>query len=150
MSAIKLKLFQICRNKIISKIGNLEDAIEEVKLSAQQETKSSVGDKYETGRAMMHLEIEKLSVQLFQWKKLLEDTDKIDLQLLSTSVKKGTLVRTDQGIYFILVALGKIDLDGTTYFVISEESPIGKILTGKKKTDRIEFNQKLISILEVE
>jgi len=150
MSAIKLKLFQICRDKIISKIGNLEDAIEEVKLSAQQETKSSVGDKYETGRAMMHLEIEKLSVQLFQWKKVLEDFDKIDLQLPPISVKKGSLVLTDHGIYFISGALGKTILDGTTYYAISEESPIGKILSGKKKSDKIEFNQKFISILEIE
>jgi hypothetical protein len=149
MSAIKLKLFQICRDKIISKIRNLENTIEEVKLSAQQETKSSVGDKYETGRAMMHLEIEKLSVQLFQWKKVLEDFDKIDLQLPPISVKKGSLVLTDQGTYFISGALGKIILDESTYYAVSEESPIG-ILSGKKKSDKVEFNQKFISILEIE
>jgi hypothetical protein len=150
MSRIKLNLFQICRDKIISKTDALEAAIEEAKLSAQQETKSSVGDKYETGRAMMHLEIEKYSVQLFQWKKTLEDLNKIDLQLSSSFIMKGSLIHTDQGNYFISVALGKINLDGATYYAVSEESPVGKILIGKKKFDKIEFNQKFISILEIE
>jgi hypothetical protein len=150
MSRIKLKLFQICRDKIISKIEVLEAAIEEAKLSSQQETKSSVGDKYETGRAMMHLEIEKYSVQLFQWKKILEDLNKIDLLNPSTFVKKGSLILTDQGNYFISVAVGKIDMEGSLYFAISEESPVGKILKDKKKSDKIEFNQKSITILEIE
>jgi hypothetical protein len=150
MSRLKLNLFQICRDKIISKTDALEAAIEEAKLSAQQETKSSVGDKYETGRAMMHLEIEKYTVQLFQWKKILEDLNKIDLQLSSSFIMKGSLIHTDQGNYFISVALGKIILDGSTYYAVSDESPVGKILIGKKKSDKIEFNQKFISILEIE
>ncbi len=150
MPTIKLELFQICKNKIISKLEALETAIDEAKTSAQQETKSSVGDKYETGRAMMHLEIEKYTAQLLQWKKVLEELDKIDLQNPSTFVKKGSLILTDQGNYFISVALGKIILKDVTYFAVSEESPVGKILTGRKKSDKIEFNQRIISILYVE
>jgi hypothetical protein len=46
------------------RIASAEEAIRMAQESANQEGKSSAGDKYETGRAMAQLEIEKASGQL--------------------------------------------------------------------------------------
>ena len=46
------------------KIESAKKAIESAKEARDSDTKSSVGDKYETGRAMMQIELEKNEVQL--------------------------------------------------------------------------------------
>jgi len=49
---------------IDQRIDAAKKAIGEAQASANEETKSSAGDKYETGRAMMQLAIEQNSTQL--------------------------------------------------------------------------------------
>ena len=52
------------------RIAATQEAIYTAQLSANEETKSSAGDKYETGRAMAQLEIEKNTAQLAEALKL--------------------------------------------------------------------------------
>jgi hypothetical protein len=61
---IKIKLYQYCVEFIDKRIAGAREAIQIAQDSANEETKSSAGDKYETGRAMAQLEIEKNTTQL--------------------------------------------------------------------------------------
>ena len=59
----KEELVNITKSKIQDKIKSLEKLIAETRAS-NNETKSSMGDKYETGREMLQQEINNLQVQV--------------------------------------------------------------------------------------
>ena len=60
----KEKLHDACVAYVDERISFLNETIKETQNSANNESKSSMGDKYETTRSMMHLENEQMSIQL--------------------------------------------------------------------------------------
>ena len=74
------KLYDRSVALINEKIRELESADKEAQRAANNETKSSAGDKYETGRAMMHLEKERIASQMTNWLKLLKAIKQVDPQ----------------------------------------------------------------------
>ena len=65
---------------IESRLKTIEKAIFELQQSLDSETKSSAGDKHETGRAMLQIELEKNNNKLnfiFKWLKKFDIGDKI-------------------------------------------------------------------------
>jgi len=56
---IKTALYKACEAFVYQKRTTLQDQIKSYQLALTSETKSSAGDKHETGRAMVQLEIEK-------------------------------------------------------------------------------------------
>lgn len=141
--------------------------------SANEEGKSSAGDKYETGRAMAQLEIEKASTQLAEANKLKQALEQIILDENNSSsqrtrnssptestgnwqpatgnkfIKPGSLVITNQGNYFISIAAGKLTVDDQTWFAISAGSPLGATLLGKKEGDVVKVMGKDIVVVRV-
>ena len=139
MSTIKEKLFNHCRQLVNEKIAVLEQSMKDFQEAANEDSKSSMGDKYETNRAMMHLEKEKAATQLNQMQKMrqLLDTLKIDKKTEHAAI--GSLVTTEKGKYFLSIGLGPIDFENEQYFVISAASPIGQAMVGKKVGEDVEF-----------
>lgn len=117
--------------------------------SANEEGKSSAGDKYETGRAMAQLEIEKGSGQLAEATKLKQTLERVPVKAGSLVVQSGSLVYTNQANYFIAIAAGQFVVEGVTWYVISPVSPIGASLKGLSAGDTFRFNQKEILIEKV-
>jgi hypothetical protein len=68
--SIKKQLFDFCKMFADNRVSRIRTVIVGLKESLDDETKSSAGDKYETGRAMLQLDIEKSSVQLAEAEKL--------------------------------------------------------------------------------
>ena len=149
MSSIKVKLHDRCVQQVNQRISHIEEAMRNAQASANEETKSSAGDKYETGRAMMHLEKEKLSSQLQEVSKMKMALDQINPEKKQVSVELGSLVLTSAAKYFIAVSLGQIKIDGEAYFAISPASPIGRSMFGKVKGEAFEFAGKQVQILEI-
>ncbi len=108
--------------------------------AANNETKSSAGDKHETSRAMMQIEQEKLGKQIKEIQEQRTELEKIDISKPSVQIAKGTLIQSDKGILFLSVGLGKIIIDEQTVFAISPQSPLGLKLVGKKENDTVEMN----------
>ena len=131
------------------KIQAWERAIASVKESRDQGTKSSVGDKYETGRAMMQVELEKLQVQLSNTEKLKAQLQGLRLNEKSQRVKPGSLVITDYGSYFISVGIGQIKINGEKIYAVSPVAPVGKLLLGKSIGDVVRYNDRKILIEEI-
>ena len=102
----KSEILQIIQTKLSEKIDNLERLIYETRAS-NNETKSSMGDKYETTREMVQQEINNLQVQLNE-----NVRAKNSLKLLNINphqiIRSGSLVETDKGFFFIAVSLGEI------------------------------------------
>jgi transcription elongation GreA/GreB family factor len=143
---------QICKHLqelLDNKINVAQNAIESVRESRDSDTKSSVGDKYETGRAMMHIEVEKHEFQLIKTLKLKNDLSKIDIQKAYKKVEYGSLIKTNHGNYFISIGIGKLEIDNEVFYAISLNSPVGMQLKDKKAGDIVHFRENEISIIEI-
>lgn len=149
MDRLKEKLLAGCTEFVNNRIRAIEDAMRDAQSAANEETKSSAGDKYETGRAMMHLEKEKLAGQLTEAAKMKKALDQIDASRVDVMAKLGSLVRTAGANYFLSASVGKLDLEGEIFFAISPASPIGQQLLGKQKGDTFSFAGKLQQVSEV-
>jgi len=126
--------------EIDKKIISLEQTIVSAKQSRDNETKSSMGDKYETGRAIIQFELEKNIIQLNKTRKLKAELLKIDLHKKYKKVEFGSLVATDKDTYFISIGTGKIKTNNNNYYCISQASPMGRTLFNKKEGDYFKFN----------
>lgn len=146
---IKQQLFDHCQQYAAQRLDTITSALEAARQAANEETKSSVGDKYETGRAMMQLEQEKLAQQLAEAQHVQAVLNRIQLERQSPQVAEGSLVLTSQGNYFIGISAGKVEITGQTYYTISLASPIGTALAGHSAGDETSFRGQRLAILEV-
>lgn len=149
MLHLKKALFSACESHVNGRIKSIEDAMRNAQSAANEETKSSAGDKYETGRAMMHLEKEKLAGQLSEAAKMKKALDLIDGDKLHTVAALGSMVRTAGASYYISVSVGKLEVEGEVFFAISPASPIGRQLLGKKQGESFSFagrNQQIVTL----
>jgi transcription elongation GreA/GreB family factor len=149
LKEIKVSLYHLCQDYLAKRIANAQQAIAAAQEAANNETKSSSGDKYETGRAMMQLEIEKDSAQLSESLKLKYALDQIKLESAGATVQTGSLVSTDVATFFIAISVGKLVLDDKTYLAISPASPMGRKLMGLKVSDSLSLNGNTHRILEI-
>ena len=144
---LKEKLYNACLLFVQQKEETVLQTIASNKNDLFSETKSSAGDKHETGRAMLQLEMEKASQQLAIVNQMKETLQRLTIEDSFKNVKLGSLVKTTKGTYFLAVSVGQVIIDKETYFIVSTESPIGKQLLGKKIGEVIPFNE--AQILEI-
>lgn len=149
MSTVKQKLFNLCMEAVLGRIGSIRSIITVTQAAASEETKSSAGDKYETGRAMAQLEIEKLGTQLEEALRAKEVLEKIKVSADHTIVQTGSVVTTSQGNFFISISAGPFEVEGNSYYPVSAASPIGHLLLGKKAGDTYSFRGKEARVLNV-
>lgn len=136
----KQKLIQACSDYLKDKINSLNTIINEVSESSNSESKSSAGDKHETSKAMMQLEIEKLGTQLKEAEGQLAEFEKINFNKDFQSTEQGCLVETNKGYFLIASSIGKITVDDQIVFVISSKSPLAVAFAGKQRKDSLSFN----------
>ena len=144
---IKRHLLEHCTQFVQHKKNVISKSIESNKEDLYSETKSSAGDKHETGRAMIQLEMEKAGQQLSEVTIMQEVLSKIVIGKKSEVVCLGSLIKTTKGTYFLAISVGQLIIENETYFVVSTNSPIGSQLLGKSVSESIPFNQ--AKILEI-
>tara|TARA_R110002072_G_scaffold170_7_gene1164 strand:+ start:288 stop:737 length:450 start_codon:yes stop_codon:yes gene_type:complete len=137
---IKTALYNQCQMFVDKRLQTIQDIISSNQKALQSETKSSAGDKHETGRAMLQLEMEKAGQQLQGVLQMKETLAKMDISKNSTIAHVGSLVKTTQATYFLSISAGKLVVENEHYFAVSVSSPIGKLLLGKKEKDSFVFN----------
>ena len=148
-SNLKKALYQLCSDAIDQRIAHAKEALQLAQESANDETKSSAGDKHETGRAMAQLEAEKANAQMEQAVQLKQQIAKLDPESTSEKVVVGSLVICKTARFLLTVSTGKLEQEGQTYFAISADSPIGKLLLGKQSGESVSFNGITHDIVEV-
>lgn len=122
------------------KVNASQLEIASTRSSFTSDTKSSAGDKHEVGRAMVQQELDKLEAQRAQLITLQEDLSRVPLERTFERVGFGSLVRTDQGVYFLAIGIGPVAIADDTVFAISLRSPIGQLLQDKQVGDTVHFN----------
>lgn len=147
---MKNKLIETLEALLNQKISLLKNELVQVQASANEETKSSAGDKYETGRAMAQLEIERLTKSLADQESLQKQLHKAKNNESGTLINTGSLVTTTVGVYYIAISVGVITLEQHKFMCISAESPIGKLLIGKSVGQSIEWNNQSMKITAIE
>ena len=124
--------------------------ISDLAQDAQNDAKGSAGDKHETTLSMMHLEQEKLNQKLAEIIEQKNVVDKIDADAIHTKVALGSLVQTNEMLFYISAALPKITIDNKTIIAVSPESPLGSQLLGKSVGDEITINNNRFHMKTIE
>lgn len=146
---MKAPLLQHCIEIANSKVAALEQELNATQESATSESKSTAGDKHETGRAMMHLEQEKLHKQLAEAQIIVAELERIDVSKVHSHIGLGSLVKTDKAAFLLAAGLGKVAFEGATYFVVSTKAPIVAQFLGKSAGDKVKMNGTMYDIQSV-
>lgn len=149
LGQLKLLFHAACKNVIDERLLMAQSAMTDAQASANQEEKSSAGDKYETGRAMAQLERDKAAVQVAEAMKMKEAFSRMDPNKNSTTIEFGSLVQTNQGYFYMGIAAGKLAVKGIECLAISQVSPIGKLMMGKRSGEAVTFNKQTFEIQTV-
>lgn len=117
-------------------------AMEAAQESANDQSKSSMGDKYETSRSMGQLDRNMHARQYEQIR-----LERTVLERISESEPYargaiGSLLQTTAGWFFISVSLGAIKFEDETVMAVSSSSPVGLSLMGKGKGENFKFLNK--------
>lgn len=147
--SIKQALHKRCLAIAEERIAALQHIIAETQSAANNETKSSSGDKHETGRAMAQLEIGKLTTQLGELKTIKQNLSQINPTVTSSQVVLGSLIYTNYGKFYLAASIGKVDLENQQFFAISMASPIGQLMLAKKENEDFLLNGREYSISKV-
>ncbi len=143
----KQKLHTKCRELILETIGNLKAEIDDC-----QNTANDYGlpkDRYDSFRAQLLRKRDMFSQKLVKNNEQLALLDRIDITKQKPKVEMGALVITESQKLFVSVSLGKIEMDGETYFAISPAVPVYKAMDGIKKGGVFEFNGRKNKILDI-
>ncbi|MFD0799565.1 3-oxoacyl-ACP synthase [Maribacter chungangensis] len=147
--ALKEVAFTHCSTFVAERLARLNRQAKEISDALTSETKSSAGDKHETGRAMLQLEREKLGAQLAEAEKMQALLHKVPKNKALGHVGLGALVITNLSSYFIAVSAGETSHKNQKIYCISPATPIGKLLMGKQAGDNFTFQAKETIILTV-
>lgn len=137
---LKTELLQHCQKQIDARYSKIKQTIAAIEESMLEESKSSSGDKHETGRAMLQIDRENAGRQLHEIEKVVQLIKKIDVNATSDYARLGSLIITDKFTYFISLSIGAVTIEGLDYLCVSLNSPVGLLLSGKKKGDGFNLN----------
>ncbi|MCB0451654.1 MAG: 3-oxoacyl-ACP synthase [Aequorivita sp.] len=142
MTALEIKneLLQHCQKQVDNRYSKIKQTIADIEESLLEEAKSSSGDKHETGRAMLQIDRENAGKQLQEIEKVAQLLKKIDVKATSDYARLGSLVYTDRFTYFISLSIGTVTLGKTDYLCVALNSPVGLLISGKKKGDEFTLN----------
>ncbi len=146
---IKEQLILACTNYVDARIARFNATMKELEEALKPESRSCMGDKYETSRAMLHLEFEKISGQVEQFNNLRRTVSQIPSGSSSLEIGFGTVVETSGANYFISIPAGEILVEKIKYYAVGISSPVAQLLLGKKVGDSFVLNGNRIQIKEI-
>ncbi|MGF6929112.1 transcription elongation GreA/GreB family factor [Chitinophaga sp. W2I13] len=147
--AFKARLKQAGLQLISERIAMAKSAGDRAQEAANGEDKSSAGDKYETGRAMGHLEKNMYARQQAEHVKELARLQQVNTDSIYTTPQTGALVQCAEQSFFIAAGLGRQLIDEQTIFFLSPYTPLAELLLQKKAGDQFLFNKEEITILTI-
>lgn len=121
---------------IAQKIDKLEKFLE-FTLDASREIKKT--PKYDSIREEMQEEIYQMQRQLGSLHDLRSNMTKV-LNTPTERIQLGSMVFTNKARFYISVSLGEFFFEGDRFYAISGESPMAKIMFGKKPGDSFVLN----------
>ncbi len=146
---LKQNLHTQCMLLVSEKTNSLQQAMEVLESSMKDETKSSAGDKYETGREMVKQEMEKLATQLQEVIKQKQLLQQLNAFHEMEEVQQGALVMCDKGNFYIAAGLGQLAIENKKFVVVSAVSPLAQKMMRMKQGDKFIFNAQEYQLLHI-
>jgi transcription elongation GreA/GreB family factor len=137
-SGFKEKIIAYCTDIFEQKLLIINDELKHLSVAIAEDTKSSAGDKYETGREMANLEKGKLQAQVVGFNKSLVALRTL-AKVASKKVEAGSLIKTDKEWIFLAVSLGQVTVKDKNVLVISPMAPLAQEIMGKKEGESVTF-----------
>jgi hypothetical protein len=148
-SKLKIKMNDLCLQTVGDRLDVIEKNLKDLMDAKQNETKSSAGDKYETGRAMIQNQEELYKTQRAQTRQTLHTLLKIDPHCTSNRVEPGALVILPSGLYYISAGMGKMTVEDHDFFALSIGSPLGQAMKFKTAGASFKFQQNEVIVLNI-
>lgn len=148
-SSIKHSLLNACMQYVEQRITTATQAMHDAQRSANEESKSSAGDKYETGRAMMQIERDKAALQVEEALKLKRVLGQINPDVQADKISLGSVVITNTFKVYMAIGVGKVNVEGEDFLIIAPLSPLGKALIGLHTNDHFIFNNELNNVVKI-
>ena len=148
MNSAKPFLHALCHVFIEQRIAAARTAMQAAQESSSSETKSSAGDKYETGREMANAERDRNAAHMQQAQQLQAELGRISPDAPCDTVRPGALVHTSLGLFYVSISAGK--LEGHDVFAVSAAAPVAVALKGLRAGQEAVFNGKAVRVLAVE
>lgn len=138
---LKKKVIDHTLGRLKEKHRDLKIEMEKLVASSAEETKSSMGDKYETGRAMVMQEQEKIADRIDQVQDQMNRLLAIDVNKIFQEVQFGALVITDKAYFLVSISHGLVQLDQTPVFLVSPTAPVAQAMLGKEVKSSFSVNK---------
>lgn len=145
----KEEVYKACVNEINHRLQFFNSILNDLKTGALNDAKSSAGDKHETALAMTQIEREKIGKQLKETEEMMSLLNKVSLNQASNKISLGSFIKTNNGFFYIAVAIGKLRVKNIDVFVISSQSPLAKKIIGLTIDSNIELNSKKVIIEQI-
>lgn len=147
---LKQKIHNHYLQVINDKITGLQKVLADLKESGANETKSTAGDKHETALAMLQIEQANVRGQLKEAQQQQAVLEKINPELSPAIIVPGSLVKTNNGYFFLSVAAGKAVVEGHTVMALSPQSLLGQQLLLTNKGGAVTINAMTYTIESIE
>ncbi len=135
----KADIITALQTELDLKLAYQKDTLQVAVISRNSDTKSSAGDKFETSREMAQIEITKIEAEILKTQQF--------IQHLTTNTAQ--VVITDKSIFCISIAFGKLIVNGTEVFCISNSAPITKQLVNTEILANFEYRGVVYNILGI-
>ena len=147
MSISKPALHTACLAYVQLRLDAARAGMAAAQESSNSETKSSAGDKYETGRAMAQQERDRHAAQLHEAQKLLADLQRINPELPCDTVRTGALAATSLGLFYVSISAGRLaTAEGQEFMAVSPAAPLAVALHGRRAGEEVVFNGKPVRV----
>lgn len=104
--------------------------------------------KYDSFREEMQEELYHLDKQMHYLVSMQNKMKRI-MYSGTSSVQLGSVVITNKARFYISVAFGEFFFEGDRFYAISEESPMGQVMSGKEVGDEFTLNKIYQKILKI-
>ncbi len=125
--------------QLTEKLFELKDSLSSAIESRNSETKSSAGDKFETSREMAQVEISKIEKEIVKTQQLITDL----------TSKTSQFIITDKGAFLISIPFGKLMVNSSEVFCISNSAPITKQLVNTEISANFQYRGVAYNILNI-
>jgi len=118
---------------------NSNSAMQDSQESANNQEKSSAGDKYETSRAMGQIDRDMYAYQLLEAEKDMNIITNLEIDKINQVIKPGSVFEINSQLIFVAIGLGTILVNNISVLVISYKSPLYEQLKFKSVGDLVFF-----------
>ncbi len=146
---LKMRLLGECARMQKNILNNAKTAMQEAQDSANEHD-GAMEEKFDSYREELQNKRDMFARQADQALDDLAMLNRVNTTKENDTVMLGSVVETDAPQkLFISISLGKIELDGETYFAISPMAPLYKAMAGLKAGDSYEFRGKKCKVKNV-